>query len=131
VRAAWPHSAVTNPAHRNRLVFVDEDDDHQIGYQALPRGTEVVSSDGVTLGTVHRVLDNAREHIFDGIVIRTPEGRRFVDAPEVARITAARVTLNITAEEAATHVTEHRGKLGAIETSLKRTGSRWRRRLGG
>jgi hypothetical protein len=110
---------------------VTEDDDHQIGYQALPRGTEVVSSDGVTLGTVHRVLDNAREHIFDGIVIRTPDGRRFVDAPEVARITARRVTLNITAEEAADHVTEHRGKLGAIETNLKRTGTRWRRRFGG
>jgi len=110
---------------------VSEDDDLQIGYQALPRGAEVVSSDGVTLGTVDRVLDNAREHIFDGIVIRTPEGRRFVDAPEVARITARRVTLNITAEEAATHVTEHRGKLGALETNLRRTGSRWRRRLGG
>ena len=108
-----------------------DDDDHQIGYQALPRGTEVVTSDGVTLGTVYRVLDNAREHIFDGIVIRTPEGRRFVDAPEVARITARRVTLNITAAEAADHVTEHRGTLGALETNLRRTGSRWRRRLGG
>ena len=37
-----------------------DDDDHQIGYQALPKGTEVVTSDGVTLGTVYRVLDNAR-----------------------------------------------------------------------
>ena len=108
-----------------------EHEDHQIGYQALPRGTEVVTSDGVTLGTVYRVLDNAREHIFDGIVIRTPEGRRFVDAPEVARITARRVTLNITAAEAADHVTEHRGTLGALEINLRRTGSRWRRRLGG
>jgi hypothetical protein len=110
---------------------VAEPEDHQIGYQALPRGAEVVSSDGVTLGTVDRVLDNAREHIFDGIVIRTPEGRRFVDAPEVARITACRVTLTITAAEAADHVTEHRGKLGALETNLRRTGSRWRRRFGG
>jgi hypothetical protein len=110
---------------------VAEDEQHQIGYQALPRGTEVVTSDGVTLGTVDRVLDNAREHIFDGIVIRTPEGRRFVDAPEVDRITARRVTLTITAAEAADHLTEHRGTLGAIETNLRRTGIRWRRRLGG
>ena len=108
-----------------------EHEDHQIGYQALPRGTEVVTSDGVTLGTVYRVLDNAREHIFDGIVVSTPQGRRFVDAPEVARITARRVTLNITAAEAADHITEHRGTLGALETNLRRTGSRWRRRLGG
>ncbi len=108
-----------------------DDDEHQIGYQALPRGTEVMSSDGVTLGTVERVLDNAREHIFDGIVIRTPEGRRFVDAPEVARITIRRVTLNITAAEADDHLTAHRGTLGALETSLRRTGKRWRRRFGG
>jgi hypothetical protein len=110
---------------------VAEDEDHQIGYQALPRGTEVVTSDGVTLGTVIRVRDNAREHIFDGIVIRTREGRRFVDAPEVARITARRVTLNITAAEAADHITDHRGTLGALDITMRRTARRWRRRFGG
>jgi hypothetical protein len=73
------------------------------------------------------VLDNAREHIFDGIVIRTREGRRFVDAPEVARITERRVTLTITAREAA-DLPEHRG---ALQANLRRTRSRWRRRLGG
>jgi hypothetical protein len=45
------------------------------------------------------VLDNAREHIFDGVVIETGKGRRFVDAPEVARIAERRVTLTITAAE--------------------------------
>jgi hypothetical protein len=107
-----------------------EDGEHQIGYQALPRGVPVVSSDGVEVGTVYRVLDNAREHIFDGIVIRTSEGRRFVDAPEVARITDRRVILTITALEAA-DLPEHRGALGAIGTNLRRTGNRWRRRLRG
>ena len=77
------------------------DDDHQIGYQALPRGVAVHASDGERIGTVYRVQDNAREHIFDGIVIDTPSGRRFVDAPEVARITLRQVTLTITAAEAA------------------------------
>ena len=77
-----------------------QDDGEQIGYQVLARGTPVVTSDGVELGRVHRVLDNEREHIFDGIVIGTPNGRRFVDAPEVARITASRVTLTIAAAEA-------------------------------
>ena len=107
-----------------------DDDGHQIGYQALPRGTPIVSSEGIELGTVHRVLDNAREHIFDGIVIKTDEGRRFVDAPEVARITERRVTLTITAREAH-DLPEHRGALGALETNLRRTGNRWRRRFGG
>jgi len=83
------------------LLAVSADDDHQIGYQALPRGVPVHASDGALVGRVHRVLDNAREHIFDGIVIETAEGRRFVDAPEVARITMARVTLSIDAAEAA------------------------------
>jgi hypothetical protein len=107
-----------------------EDDGPQIGYQALPRGVPVVSADGVELGTVHRVLDNAREHIFDGIVLRTPDGRRFVDAPEVVRITERRVTLSITAAEAA-ELPEHTGRRGALGTELKRAGRRWRRRLGG
>jgi hypothetical protein len=76
------------------------------------------------------VLDNAREHIFDGIVINTDNGRRFVDAPEVARITRRQVTLTIAAAEA-DGLPEHRGLAGALETNLRRTGRRWRRRFGG
>jgi sporulation protein YlmC with PRC-barrel domain len=106
-----------------------EDDDHQIGYKALPRGVPVHTSDGVKLGTVHEVRDNAREHIFDGIVVTTPEGRRFVDAPEVARITVKRVTLTIDAEEAKM-LPEHRGLRGSLETRAKRSAQRWKRRLG-
>ena len=77
-----------------------DDDGHAIGYKVLARGTPVRTSDGVKIGTVRRVQDNAREHIFDGIVIDTPDGRRFVDAPEVARIFERAVILTITAEEA-------------------------------
>lgn len=106
-----------------------DDDGHQIGYKALPRGVPVHTSDGVKLGTVHRVLDNAREHIFDGIIVSTSDGRRFVDAPEVARITERRVTLTIDAEEAKA-LPGHRGMLGSIETRAQRAGRRWKRRLG-
>jgi hypothetical protein len=89
-----------------------------------------VTADGVTIGTVERVLDNAREHIFDGIVVKTREGRRFVDAPEVTRISLRQVTLSIDAAETES-LPEHRGRVGAMETQLRRTGRRWRRRLGG
>jgi hypothetical protein len=82
-------------------VSADADDGDAIGFKVLARGTVVRSADGVEVGTVRRVLDNAREHIFDGIVIDTPQGRRFVDAPEVARIHERAVHLTITAEEAA------------------------------
>jgi PRC-barrel domain protein len=107
---------------------VTDDDGHQIGYQALPRGVPVFTSDGVELGKVHRVQDNAREHIFDGIVVATSDGRVFVDAPEVARITERRVTLTIDAEEARS-LPGHRGFRGSLETHAKRTGRRWKRLL--
>ena len=58
------------------------------------------SSDDQELGTVARVLATDREDLFDGIVIQTSDGLRFVDAPEVARIAERRVTLSITAAEA-------------------------------
>jgi hypothetical protein len=77
-----------------------DDDGHAIGYNILRRGTPVRSSDGVQVGTVRRVQDNLREHIFDGIVIDTSRGRRFVDAPEVSRIFERAVVLNITAAQA-------------------------------
>ena len=108
---------------------MSSDDGQQIGYKILPRGVPVHSSDGVEIGKVHKVLDNAREHIFDGIVITTPDGRRFVDAPEVARIAERRVTLTIDASEAK-ELPEHRGMRGAMETRAKRSASRWKRRLG-
>src|ERR1700750_2854313 len=72
-----------------------DDDGHAISYKVLERGTPVVASDGIEVGTVHEVLDNVAEHIFDGLVIQTPRGRRFVDAPEIARIAELRVTLTI------------------------------------
>jgi hypothetical protein len=73
-----------------------------VHYTALERGTAVVSSDGQEIGTVAEVLDNFREHIFDGLVVQTAGGdRRFVDAPEVARTAERAVTLTITAAECA------------------------------
>ena len=50
--------------------------EHQIGYKVLPRGVPVETTDGVEIGTVYRVLDNEREHIFDGIVVKRRTGRR-------------------------------------------------------
>jgi hypothetical protein len=80
---------------------MSDDDGVAISYKLLAPGTPVVSRDGVRLGTVDRVLDNEREQIFDGIVMRATDGDRFVDAPEVTRITEHRVTLSIDAASAA------------------------------
>ncbi len=72
------------------------DDGTAIHYLAVERGTPVYASDETQVGTVREVLDNAREHIFDGLVIELDAGGlRFVDAPEVARTAERGVTLTI------------------------------------
>ena len=73
------------------------DDGHAVHYTALQRGTPVYSSDEVEVGRVAEVLDNYREHIFDGLVIEAAGRQLFVDAPEVARTAERGVTLAITA----------------------------------
>ena len=78
------------------------DDAAPIHYNAVERGTPVISSDGVVVGKVDQVVDNYREHILDGFVIKASDGAiRFVDAPEVARTTEAAVSLTIDAAAAA------------------------------
>ena len=82
--------------------MVPIDDGHAVHYTALERGVPVITSDGADVGKVVEVLDNYREHIFDGLVIETTAGeRKFVDAPEVARTAERAVTLTITAAEVA------------------------------
>jgi hypothetical protein len=77
------------------------DDGLSVHYTEVPRGTPVYGADEVEIGTVDRVLDNYREAILDGIVIRIPGvGLRFVDAPEVDRTAERAVTLTITADQA-------------------------------
>ena len=77
------------------------DDGHAVHYSAVERGVPVFSSDGIELGTVDAVLDNYKEHIFDGIVLALAGGElRFADAPEVARTAERAVTLTLTAAEA-------------------------------
>jgi len=75
-----------------------DDGDYAISYKVLEPGTAVVDRDGGEVGTVREVLENEAEHIFDGLLLETPAGQRFVDAPEVARITAREVTLTLNAD---------------------------------
>ena len=99
-----------------------------ISYEVLPKGTPVHAADGPQVGTVRRSLGTGREHIFDGIVLDTPQGRRFVDAPEVARLAERRVTLTISAAEAR-DLPEHPGFLDRVGARLTRAGRRQARRL--
>ena len=105
-------------------------DEHAIGYQVLPRGTPVHATDGVVIGTFHKALHHGRENLFDGMVVKTEEGKRFVDAPEVARITNKRVLLTIDSAEAR-ELPEPSGLLGSVQTRAQRRARRMRRRLPG
>jgi hypothetical protein len=77
------------------------DDGESVHYAAVQRGTPVYGSDEVEVGTVEAILDNYREHIFDGVVFKDGDGvLRFADAPEVQRTAERGVTLTMSAEEA-------------------------------
>ena len=58
------------------------------------------TSDGVEIGRVAHVLADPDADIFDGIVIESGGGHRFVDAPEVARLASGGVTLTLDRDEA-------------------------------
>jgi Domain of unknown function (DUF1707) len=75
-----------------------EPDSRPSSFLTLEPGTPVVDRFGQPVGKVERVLvlDGGG---FDGIVVRTDSGRRFVDAPEVRRISRGAVTLGVTAAD--------------------------------
>jgi sporulation protein YlmC with PRC-barrel domain len=79
---------------------MDEDYGQPGSYMTIARGMAVVTSDGVEIGRVKRVLIVHAKNIFDGVVVRTEDGDRFVDGPEVGRIYERAIILTIDAEEA-------------------------------
>jgi hypothetical protein len=62
-------------------------DDAAISYQAAVPGTPVLSSTGNQIGTLEHVLEVPEVDVFDGIVIATRDGLRFIDADDVRQIT--------------------------------------------
>ncbi|HEX4402549.1 MAG TPA: hypothetical protein VHZ98_14600 [Galbitalea sp.] len=66
-------------------------DETPIAYEALPKGTPVLSTTGTEIGIVEHVLADASLDLFDGIVVKTSSGLRFVTADQVGQITTAAV----------------------------------------
>jgi hypothetical protein len=99
---------------------VTEDDGYAISYKVLKPGTVVKSADGVQLGTVRSVEEAKRELIFDGIVIDTGHGRKFIDAPEVARIAERAVTCTFDAADADKYMQEPRSSRSIMGGGLGR-----------
>ena len=80
---------------------VQDDPGRPIAYEALESGTAVHDRDGKLVGAVQKVLAVEDEDVFDGIVIKTDSGTRFIDAPEIAHIAEHRVDLTLSALEVA------------------------------
>lgn len=57
-----------------------------ISYRAAQRGLPVLDSSGGHIGTLEHVLEVSDLDIFDGVVIATKHGLRFVDADQIVDI---------------------------------------------
>jgi hypothetical protein len=80
---------------------MSESDAHPIAYTALQPGTPVQTSDGDQFASVQAVLVDEKVSVFDGIVVDTTEGTRFVDADQISSIHTTYVRTTLSAEQAA------------------------------
>lgn len=72
-----------------------------ISYRAVRRGTAVLSSSGSRIGTLEHVLEVPDLDLFDGFVIATDHGLRFIDADRVRLITDSEIHCELDDTEAA------------------------------
>lgn len=80
---------------------MSESDAHPIAYTALQPGTPVQTRDGHQFASVRAVLVDEKVSVFDGIVVETTEGTRFVDAHQIGTIYTTYVRTTLSAEQAA------------------------------
>ncbi len=71
-----------------------------IAYLVLQPGTAVYTSGRERIGTVEQVLFVQEEDVFDGIVVQTGDGARFVDASDVDGIFERCVITSLSLEQA-------------------------------
>jgi hypothetical protein len=70
-----------------------------VSYQGVPHGVPVLSSTGKEFGTLAKVLDIASEDVFDGIIVKTHHGERFVDRDQIADITTEWIKCDLDDDE--------------------------------
>jgi hypothetical protein len=66
-------------------------------WEALDQGTPVLASGGESVGTVKEVLAAAEEDIFEGLLVNTDRGERYVDEEAIDDIYDDRVVLKLDA----------------------------------
>ena len=63
------------------------EDAEPVSYEGVPLGVPLLSSSGQPFGTLDKVLEVPSEDLFDGVIVATNHGRRFVDRDQIAEIT--------------------------------------------
>ena len=76
-------------------------EDMPISYEAAAFGMRVLSSVGTQIGTLEHVLEVPEVDVFDGIVIATKAGLRFIDADYVQQITRRHIRCSLDDTQAA------------------------------
>src|SRR5215510_7973141 len=72
-----------------------------ISFAGATRGTPVLSSSGTKIGTLEHVLDVAELDVFEGIVVATGHGLRFIDADHLPEFTTTHIQTSLDDEQAA------------------------------
>ncbi len=81
--------------------MADADSGQAISYEALAVHTPVFAGSGVEFGTVAHVLADEHLDLFDGIVVHTHDGIRFIDRDQIDTITTTAVTTTLSDEQLA------------------------------
>lgn len=104
-------------------------DEEPISYLALENGTPVCTAEGTEIGTVEHVLQVPEEDLFDGLVLATKHGLRFVDRDQIVEITPSVVRCSLSDEEA-TNLPAPRGTAVFHVDALQDVGPSLSARLG-
>jgi len=77
------------------------DDDTAVSYQAAVLGSPVLSASGHEIGRLEHVLEVPQLDLFEGIVIHTHSGLRFIGAEQIDKITRSCLRCSISDADAA------------------------------
>lgn len=76
-------------------------DETAVSYQAAVPGSPVLSASGQRIGELGHVLQVPELDLFDGIVVHTHHGLRFIDADQVGEITRSYLKTRISDAQSA------------------------------
>ncbi|MDX6395644.1 MAG: hypothetical protein QOJ73_6707 [Streptosporangiaceae bacterium] len=88
-------------SHADSGGAVQRDDDPAVSYEGAVPGTPVLSRSGTEIGTLEHVLEVPEIGLFDGVVIATDWGLRFIGADQIEVITIRHIRCRIDDAEAA------------------------------